>query len=64
MPQKQLLASPLSPIASKELRENPCESSEAAGATTKREPSICNTENNNVKLMTDMACDKDGLGLF
>lgn len=64
MPQKQLLASPLSPIASKKLRENPCESSEAAGATTKREPSNCNTENNNVKLMTDMACDKDGLGLF
>lgn len=64
MPQKQLLASPLSPIASKELHENPCESSAAAGATTTREPSICNTQNNNGQLMTDMACDKDGLVFF
>lgn len=64
MPPKQLLASPLSPIASKELHENPCESSEAACVTTKREPSICNTENNNGQLMIDMACDKDGLGFF
>lgn len=62
---RQLLASPLSPIAREELHENPCESSEAAGATAKRKnPAFATQKTIMGRLMTDMASDKDGLGHF